>query len=128
MPVDQDIAVYVDPEMLAAAIGNLLQNAFKFTKHHSEVRLRAYSVAGRILIDVEDHCGGLPAEVPEKLLLPFFQKGENRSGLGLGLDICRRSVEANDGILRVRDVPGFGCTFTIDLPDRSPNQRVALAS
>ena len=40
----------------------------------------------------------------------------DKSGLGLGLSICRNSVEANNGILRVRDVPGTGCVFTIDLP------------
>ncbi len=114
-PVDQDLAVYADPEMLASAVGNLLQNAFKFTKRDTEVRLRAHVAADRILIDVEDHCGGLPAGPPEALLLPYAQSGEDRSGLGLGLDISRRGVEANAGVLKVRDVPGSGCVFTIDL-------------
>jgi len=117
-PVDENLEVDVDREMLAAAVGNLLQNAFKFTKRHSEVRLHAHVAAGRVLIEVEDHCGGLPSGIPEKLLLPFVQSGQDRSGLGLGLDICRRSVEANHGLLRVRDVPGSGCIFTIDLPCR----------
>ena len=49
-------------------------------------------------------------------LEPFSQSGKNRSGLGLGLAICKRSVEANNGLLSVRDVPGVGCVFTIDLP------------
>lgn len=115
-PVHRDIAVYADPEMLAAAVGNLLQNAFKFTKHHTDVRLVARLVADRVLIEVEDHCGGLPAGAVEKMFLPFAQSGEDRSGLGLGLDICRRSVAANNGALRVREVPGTGCIFTIDLP------------
>jgi signal transduction histidine kinase len=115
-PVDRDLVVYVDPEMLASAVGNLLQNAFKFTKRDTEVRLRAHMVADRVLIDVEDHCGGLPSGPPEALLLPYAQSGDDRSGLGLGLDISRRGVEANDGILKVRDVPGSGCVFTIDLP------------
>jgi signal transduction histidine kinase len=126
-PTDQYIEVDVDPEMLAAAIGNLLQNAFKFTKRHSEVRLHAQVAGDRVLIKVEDHCGGLPSGIPEKLMLPFVQSGQDRSGLGLGLDICRRSVEANNGTLRVRDVPGSGCIFTIDLPLRS-NQPISLAS
>jgi signal transduction histidine kinase len=121
-PVSEDIRVHVDTEMLAAAVGNLLQNAFKFTKRHSEVRLHAHVEAGRVLIDVEDHCGGLAASSTDKLLLPFVQNGEDRSGLGLGLDICRRSVEANQGVLRVRDLPGVGCVFTIDLPARGPAQ------
>jgi signal transduction histidine kinase len=121
-PVSDDIRVRVDTEMLAAAVGNLLQNAFKFTKRHTEVRLHAHVDAGRVLIDVEDHCGGLATGSTEKLLLPFVQNGEDRSGLGLGLDICRRSVEANNGVLRVRDVPGAGCVFTIDLPAQGPAQ------
>jgi signal transduction histidine kinase len=126
-PTDQGTEVDVDPEMLAAAVGNLLQNAFKFTKRHSDVRLDAQVAGDRVLIHVEDHCGGLPSGIPEKLMLPFVQSGRDRSGLGLGLDICRRSVEANNGILRVRDVPGSGCIFTIDLPLRF-NLPISLAS
>jgi signal transduction histidine kinase len=126
-PANRDTEVDVDPEMLAAAVGNLLQNAFKFTKRHSDVRLHAQVAGERVLIKVEDHCGGLPSGIPEKLMLPFVQSGQDRSGLGLGLDICRRSVEANNGVLRVRDVPGSGCIFTIDLPLKS-RLPISLAS
>jgi signal transduction histidine kinase len=115
-PVDHEIEVVVDVEMLAAAVNNLLHNAFKFTKPHTEVRLHAHVVAGRVLIEVEDHCGGLPRGTVESLFSPVVQGGEDRSGLSPGLDICRRSVAANHGVLRVRDVPGSGCIFTIDLP------------
>ena len=47
---------------------------------------------------------------------PFTQAGDNRKGLGLGLSIAKRSVEASGGALRVQDVPGIGCIFTMDLP------------
>jgi signal transduction histidine kinase len=114
--VDQALAINVDRDMLSSAVGNLLQNAFKFTQRHSEVTLKAHASAGRILIEVQDHCGGLPAGAPEKMFRSFNQNGEDRSGLGLGLDICRGSVEANEGILSVRDLPRSGCVFTIDLP------------
>jgi signal transduction histidine kinase len=114
--VDEHLAVDVDRDMLLSAVGNLLQNAFKFTEHGTEVSVHAYAVADRILIDVEDHCGGLPPGSADQMFLPFEQSGKDRSGLGLGLAICRRSVEANNGIVRVRDVPGSGCVFTIDLP------------
>jgi len=114
--VDSDLALDVDPEMLFSAVGNLLQNGFKFTQPHTEVSLTAYATADRIRIDVEDHCGGLPPGAAEDMFLPFRQGGADRSGLGLGLAICRRGVEANNGVLRVRDVPGSGCIFTIDLP------------
>jgi signal transduction histidine kinase len=114
--VDRELALDVDREMLFSAVGNLLQNAFKFTQHRTEVSLNAYAAADRIRIDIEDHCGGLPPGVAGDLFLPFKQSGEDRSGLGLGLAICRRSVEANNGDLSVRDVAGSGCVFTIDLP------------
>jgi signal transduction histidine kinase len=117
--VDARLAVDVDRDMLLSAVGNLLQNAFKFTGHGTEVSVTAYAVADRILIDVEDHCGGLPPGSADQIFLPFEQGGTNRSGLGLGLAICRRSVEANNGIVRVRDIPGSGCVFTIDLPRRA---------
>ncbi|MEJ0005504.1 MAG: HAMP domain-containing sensor histidine kinase [Steroidobacteraceae bacterium] len=121
-PVAEDIVVHAEPEMLAPAVGNLLQNAFKFTKHHTEVWLRAHVLDDRVLIEVEDRCGGLPAGAVETMFLPFAQSGVDRSGLGLGLDISRRSVEANGGVLTVRNVPGTGCIFTIDLPRLAPSE------
>ncbi len=65
--VDPDLAVRADRHLLSAAIGNLLQNAFKFTHPGTEVTLNAYAAADRILIDVWDHCGGLPWSDTEKL-------------------------------------------------------------
>lgn len=114
--VDPMLAVHVDRDLVLSALGNLLQNAFKFTEPDTEVALRAYAAGDRILIDVEDKCGGLPAYTAETMFLPFRQAGADKSGLGLGLSIARRSVEANDGILGVRNLPGSGCVFTIDLP------------
>jgi K+-sensing histidine kinase KdpD len=51
-----------------------------------------------------------------KIFAPFTQNSEDKSGLGLGLSISRRAVEANEGTLTVRDIPGDGCVFTIALP------------
>lgn len=113
--VERHLAVEADRELLLCALGNLLQNAFKFTAPRSDVRLRAYGDADRVLIEVADHCGGLPPGKAQRLFAPFVQDGADRSGLGLGLAIARRSVEASGGRLSVRDVPGTGCVFTIDL-------------
>lgn len=114
--VDRRLAIDVDRDMISSAVGNLLQNAFKFTHRSSVVTLHAYAAADRILLDVKDQCGGLPPGDTAKLFKPFNQSSEDRSGLGLGLDICRRSVEANAGSVHVKDVPGVGCIFTIELP------------
>lgn len=117
--VDKELAVDADRDMLFSAVGNLLQNAFKFTRHSTEVSLKAYAIADRIMIDIEDHCGGLPPGAEKQMFMPFTQIGDDKSGLGLGLTICRRSVEANNGVLKARDVPGSGCVFTIELPRHS---------
>jgi hypothetical protein len=121
VPIADDIAVYAEPEMLAAALGNLLQNAFKFTMHHTEVRLCGHVRNDRVLIDVEDRCGGLPAGATEAMFLPHAGSGDDRPGSGLGLDISKRAIEANGGVLTVRNIPGTGCIFTIDLPRLATN-------
>ena len=114
--VDSKLAVDADRELLLSAVGNLLQNAFKFTHPGSEVLLKVHAMADRIRIEVEDKCGGLPPGDVEQMFQSFSQGGADRSGLGLGLSISRRSIEANEGTLNVRDVPDSGCVFTIDLP------------
>jgi signal transduction histidine kinase len=111
--------VDADRQMLGSALSNLLQNAFKFTRRSGRVALTVRAPPDRILIEVEDQCGGLPPGKLDALFKPFEQASHDRSGLGLGLSISRRAVEANGGRLSVRDVPGTGCVFTIDLPRSS---------
>jgi signal transduction histidine kinase len=112
--VDPKLAVDADQAMLFSALGNLLDNAFKFTHRKTEVSLSAYAAGDRILIDVEDHCGGLPAGGAERMLVPSTQNGADQASSGLS--ICQRDVKENNGVLSVRNVPGSGCVFTIDLP------------
>lgn len=114
--VDPLLGVEGDRDLLLAALANLLHNAFKFTHPHTEVTLNAYALGDRILINVEDRCGGLPSGSAEKMFTPFAQQGQDKSGLGLGLPIARQSVTADDGVLSVADMPGTGCIFTISLP------------
>jgi signal transduction histidine kinase len=117
--VDLRLALDGDRDLLLAAVGNLLQNAFKFAHSGTEVILNAYSQGDRIFIDVEDHGEGMAPGDAEKLFQPFSQVGSDKSGMGLGLTIARRSVDANGGILTVRNKAGAGCVFTIDLPRHS---------
>src|SRR5687768_11845491 len=114
--VDPKLAVEADRDLLLSAVGNLLQNAFKFTGENTEVVLHAHASGDRVMIDIEDNCGGLPPGDAERMFEPFTQASADKSGLGLGLSICRRSVEAIGGVLSVRNRPGIGCVFTVDLP------------
>lgn len=114
--IDSAIGLSGNRDDLLEALVNLLQNAFKFTQPHTAVTLHAHGAGDRVFIDVSDHCGGLPAGLSERLFQPFTQGGTNRSGLGLGLSIARRTAQANGGSLTVRDLPGSGCVFTLSLP------------
>jgi hypothetical protein len=118
-PVHLGMDVQVDRQLFAGAVANLLQNAFKFTRPRGHVSLKASSAKERVLIAVEDECGGLPPGKIEELFRRFQQRGADRTGLGLGLSISRKSVEADGGEIHVRDMPGIGCVFTIDLPQFS---------
>jgi hypothetical protein len=118
--VDRNVIVEADRPILAAAIANLLQNAFKFTLPGTTVNLRASTTTSRVLIEIQDECGGLPAGAVENLLRPFVQQGRDRTGLGLGLSICVKAVKTMAGELHIRDLPGEGCIFMIDLPKQPP--------
>ena len=70
----------------------------------------------RIVIEVTDHCGGLPHGAAAQMFKPFSQAGDDRSGIGLELAIARANVEADGGMIDARDFPGLGCVFPIHLP------------
>ena len=115
-PIDAGLVIEGDREIIASAVANLLQNAVKFTRPHGHVSVAARTAADRVLIEVRDECGGLPEGKAEKMFQPFEQFGAERTGVGLGLPVSRRGVEANGGKLYVHNLPGTGCVFTVDLP------------
>lgn len=120
-PVEEALVVEVDRQILAGALANLLHNAFKFTRPHGRILLKGYSAVDRILIEVEDECGGLDTSADTESILRGSEHVRAEStGLGLGLVISRRGIEANGGRLRVRNRAGVGCVFTIDLPQVPP--------
>lgn len=116
MPVPPGLSVNADRPLLISVVSNLLQNAFKYTRVGGHTRLRVHATDDRVMIEVEDQCGGLPAGAHEDLFRPFAQRGTDRSGVGLGLSIAYRGVVANDGTIRVINCPPIGCVFIIDLP------------
>jgi signal transduction histidine kinase len=116
MPVEDEVMIQADRQVLASVVENLLQNAFKFTKPRTTVTLRVGASAERVLIEVQDECGGLPGGNVSDLFRSFEQRGDDRTGLGLGLAFSRWGVEANDGRIYARNVPEKGCVFTVDLP------------
>jgi PAS domain S-box-containing protein len=113
--------ITVDPERLQQVIWNLLTNAIKFTPAGGTVRVSASASPDGLEITVRDTGRGIPPE-----FLPFvfdaFRQGEGGSnrtapGLGLGLAIVRRIIEAHGGrVEAASDGPGRGSTFRVFLP------------
>jgi signal transduction histidine kinase len=115
-PVAAGLVVHADRQVLALVLGNLLQNAFKFTRPQTTVHLRIEATADRVHIEIEDECGGFAEGNAAGLFRPFEQRSADRSGLGLGLAFSRWGVEASQGTIGTRNLPGHGCIFIVDLP------------
>ena len=105
-----------DAQLLSSAVMNLLNNALNFTHTGGQVALRALSRDGRLLIEVQDECGGIADSLGDPFQSFQQQRGPDRTGLGLGLSIARKAVRAHGGDIVVRNMPGTGCVFVIDLP------------
>jgi len=115
-PVDPTLSIDADPQLLTSAVMNLLHNAFKNTPAGSRVVLRTRAEHGRLFIETEDECGGIPPTKGDLFQTFGDRRGGDRSGLGLGLSIARKAVRAHGGEIGVRNMPGKGCVFTIDVP------------
>ena len=115
MPVEAGTAIKADREVLAAVVGDLLQNAFESTRPHTTVLLRVVAGAERVLIEIQNECSGFVDGTPNDLF-PFEALGADRIGLGLGLAFSLWGVEANHGRIYARNMPEGGCVFTVDLP------------
>jgi signal transduction histidine kinase len=115
-PVDAALAVHVDRQLLGSAVGNLLQNAMKYTRPGTRVTLTARGVEGRVFIEVGDECGGFPDGSMGDPFRGFARRSQDESGLGIGLKVSRDAVKANGGEIRLTNTAGQGCLFTIDLP------------
>jgi len=110
------LTVVAEKQLLVSALTNLVQNALKFSRPSGIVTVRAAESDDAVTVDVEDQCGGLPAGRSEALFGPFVQEGQDRTGAGLGLSIVQRIMHAHRGSVRVRDLPGRGCIFTLAFP------------
>jgi signal transduction histidine kinase len=115
-PAAADLMTDVDPQLLASAVTNLLNNAFKYSPEGGTVTLSATAQATTLVIAVDDECGGIPPAVGDPFQ-PFGERrGKDRTGLGLGLSIARKAVRAHGGDIHIVNRPGVGCTFSIEIP------------
>jgi PAS domain S-box-containing protein len=110
-----------DPARLAQAVGNLLDNAIKYTDDGGRIGLRARVEAHEVVIVVEDSGVGVDPELLPHVFDLFIQADRSlerkQGGLGLGLTLVRRLVEMHGGHVEAASAgPGLGSAFTIRLP------------
>ena len=110
-----------DRHQLMSAVMNVVRNALKFTRPGGAVRLTVRMTSTRLFMAVQDQCGGLPE--PDLQITNAFtdRRAADRSGRGLGLSIASKIIRSHAGDITVRDVPGCGCVFTIELPVVRPS-------
>lgn len=115
--------VLADPDRILEVLINLVDNAIKFTPEGGAVMLQASMVdadATSVYISVSDTGRGINPEAKALIFDRLYQDGDsidnNRSGLGLGLYICREIVRLHEGRIWVASEPGQGSTFTFTLP------------
>jgi signal transduction histidine kinase len=116
--------IVADPNRLAQAVGNLINNAIKFTPSSGTVSVNAGVQDYEVRIRINDTGLGIPLEEQTNIFTPFYRgRSENRfpQGMGLGLSIARDLIVAHQGRLEFTSIHGEGSSFTIWLPFR-PNE------
>ncbi|WNG35663.1 HAMP domain-containing histidine kinase [Archangium violaceum] len=103
----------VDRDLLVDALGNLIQNAIKYTEK-GFVRVTMEEQENEVVFKVEDSGPGISPERQRELFRPV-QPGQP-GGVGLGLSIAFRSAAAQGGTLELESEPGRGSTFRLCLP------------
>lgn len=114
--LDADLTLDVDRRLLWSALSNLVRNAVKYTRRSTEVAIRSRVDGKRVVIEVEDCCGGLPEGLTEAAFAPFVRHAKGEPGFGLGLAIAKQAIDAHAGSIRIQNLPGKGCIFVLELP------------
>jgi PAS domain S-box-containing protein len=108
-----------DQRRLERALGNVLQNAVKFTPEDGSIRLRVQHVDGAIDISVTDSGVGIPAEHLARVMDRYYRVGERVAGTGLGLSLCKEIVELHGGSVTLESPPAdetLGTRVTLSIP------------
>ncbi|HET7538703.1 MAG TPA: HAMP domain-containing sensor histidine kinase [Polyangiaceae bacterium] len=113
--------IQADPVLLRRVLDNLLENAHKYSPEaDSEVSLAVSEQAGLAVFEVRDHGMGISDDDLPRIFSAFFRGERSRSrgtgGVGLGLTLARRIIEAHGGRIEVESVVGQGSTFRAWLP------------
>ena len=114
-----EVMVYGDKERLSQAIGNMIDNAIKYTQEGSTITLTAEPNDDHVMVSISDNGPGIASEHLPRIFERFYRVDKNRSrevgGTGLGLAIAKHIIEAHGSKITVQSTVGSGTTFSFQL-------------
>ncbi len=116
---EEPVLLNCDATRMEQVLHNLVSNALKYSPTGSQVDVRVRREGDEVVLSVVDRGIGISAEEMRNLFIPFRRSGRAREkapGVGLGLSVARRIVEAHRGRIEVDSRPGVGSTFRVRLP------------
>lgn len=112
-------ALKADKGRIKQVLVNLVSNALKFNSTGSEIAVRARREGSQLIVEVEDHGGGITPEQQERIFKPYHRTEQDRQlfhGLGLGLAIAKEIIDAHNGRIWVMSELKKGSIFGFSLP------------
>ncbi|MFE5322800.1 ATP-binding protein [Paenibacillus sp. NPDC056579] len=111
---EESVWVKVSKDHFKQIVLNLVKNALEAMDSGGQLHLASEAVEGTALLLVRDTGKGMPPEVLDKILTPFFTM--KKSGTGLGLAVCKRILDSYGGSMRIESEVGAGTQITIEVP------------
>jgi two-component system sensor histidine kinase KdpD len=113
---DQLPLFMLDFGLMEQVLYNLILNATQHTPEGTLITIKANYVRDRLVLEITDNGKGFPEDEIEKVFNKFYRvKGSPTGGTGLGLSIVRGFVEAQNGTIRLQNLPVKGSKFTIEI-------------
>ncbi|NLE05273.1 MAG: HAMP domain-containing histidine kinase, partial [Crenarchaeota archaeon] len=112
--IEKNLFVAIDFDKMKRVCVNLIRNAIDAMPNGGKLEIKSQQKNQAVMLSFIDSGTGIPKATLDKLWTPFFTT--KSKGIGLGLAICKRIVEAHEGKISIKSKLGKGTTFTITLP------------
>ena len=112
--------IYGDAFQMERALTNILINAINYTPEAGQIKIRTRQIQNELVVEIQDNGVGIPSAEHERIFNRFYRvdpaRGSGQGGMGMGLAIARKIVEAHGGRIELESEPGKGSTFRVLLP------------